>query len=263
MSVDEKKNVYHITGTKTLVDINKDTTNFEAEIIVRGTTDFSVCILSQTELDNGKIDYKKIDKKIYRDFISNLNNIYQNYFLVLKSENPQDVEVVIKLKTLPVTQMDRPPVPQMIPPPMDNRGEELPMMIPQQHIQSVNESEPKSGTNMWKIIFYVAIAIIAAYFIYHFFIAKKVKKSSTEIPQLEPSLDLPKFEPKVEIPSVEMKTPNLEMEGPKFEIKKPKVEMDLSKFESKKLDVPRFETKKSNNLLDTDFTPMKRYKFTY
>ena len=63
MSVEERKNVYHITNTKTLVDINKDVTNFEAEILVRGTTDFKVCILSQTELDNGKIDYKNVDKK--------------------------------------------------------------------------------------------------------------------------------------------------------------------------------------------------------
>lgn len=232
----EKKDVYHISNTKKLIDINDDVTNFEAEIIVRGTSDFLLNILSQTELDNApKIEYKKI-KGIYRDFISNRNNIYQNYFLILKSDQPQDVEVIIKFKELPkikqVQQEEDIPTPER--PTIESTNESVPIMLPEQVVQQIPQQEIESSGFNWRLIFFIAIGSIVLFLVYKY-VYKNKKENKV-----------------VESPNIEQITKNISREI-----------IDNIKTEIPKFEAPKVETNLPKTTISNDALKIKKYKFVY
>ena len=88
-----------------LYDLNKNFTNFEIEFLVqaeRPNEAFFVYIMPQDQLD--KVDLKDIPMKAVEGKISgkvsNNNDTYQNYFLILKTENPEETKVHIKTTTV-------------------------------------------------------------------------------------------------------------------------------------------------------------------
>ena len=78
-----------LTKKKQLIDLNQDSAIFDIEIKAKtknSTDEFSGIILSQTDLDSGDFKYKKF-KGSLNARIKNDKDIYQNFFLCLKSEH--------------------------------------------------------------------------------------------------------------------------------------------------------------------------------
>ena len=103
MQIEEIKSQHQISKTKTLIDINKTATNFEAEIEIicqNSNEPIYVAILNQTQLDNlSDIPYNKILKN-YKDYVKVTDNVYQNYFCVVKADSPNNIDLSIKLAIL-------------------------------------------------------------------------------------------------------------------------------------------------------------------
>jgi hypothetical protein len=113
MSVDKK--TYTLGKIKKLVDLNGDTVNFDINFRVKSKNNqpFEMLVVDQTTLDsNPNIEYKKVVNGEISGNLVHDKNIYQNYFLILKSENPCECEVEIQKKELPKT--PPPPVPTVM-----------------------------------------------------------------------------------------------------------------------------------------------------
>ena len=87
-----------------LYDLNKNYTNFEIEFMVQAenpTASFFIYILPQDQLD--KTDVKDLPMKAVEGRISgkvsNNNDVYQNYFIILRSDSEEDIRVSIRTKT--------------------------------------------------------------------------------------------------------------------------------------------------------------------
>lgn len=96
---------YTLGKIKQLIDLNGDTTNFNLtfKVTCHDNTPFNVLVVDQTTLDNSpELEYKEAVKEMSGNIVAD-KNIYQNYFLILKSETPCVVDVQIDKKPLPIT----------------------------------------------------------------------------------------------------------------------------------------------------------------
>lgn len=107
--------VYQIGKIKKLIDLNGDTTNFDINFRVtsRNKEIFDLLVVDQTTLDNNSnLEYKRVDNGTISGNLIHDKNIYQNYFLILKADNPCECTVEIDKKELPKTPTPAPtPVP--------------------------------------------------------------------------------------------------------------------------------------------------------
>jgi hypothetical protein len=90
---------------KQLIDLNGDSTNFDISFNVscRDDTPFHLLVVDQTTLDNSpELQYKEVSGSINGNIVAD-KNLYQNHFLILKSENPCEVDVEFTKKILPKT----------------------------------------------------------------------------------------------------------------------------------------------------------------
>jgi hypothetical protein len=107
MSSETNKQTHILGKTKKLIDLNGDSINFELSFTVtcKDDTLFNVLVIDQLKLDNGQdLVYKECKKTISGNIVSD-KNFYQNYFLILKSEIPCEVEIEIVKKNLPITNL--------------------------------------------------------------------------------------------------------------------------------------------------------------
>lgn len=151
MSVTKK--TYSVGKIKQLIDLNGESTNFDAQfrIVSKNNEPFDILVVDQTTLDNNpNLEYKKADKGEISGKILHDKNVFQNYFIILKADQPCECEVEIIKKELPKT-----PV------------------IPVQKSTIQNKS---NNTFSWVNIFIVIgiIAIIGVIYMYY----QKSKKSS-------------------------------------------------------------------------------------
>lgn len=99
------KQTYSISKIKKLIDLNNDMTNFKLTFKATSLENlpFEVLIVNQSTLDNqssDELDYKTVDGYLSGEVVAD-KNVYQNYFMILKSETPQAVEVEITRERLP------------------------------------------------------------------------------------------------------------------------------------------------------------------
>ena len=101
----ENEYTMNIGNRPKLYDLNKNFTNFEIEFLVQAekpNEQFFVYIMPQDQLD--KVDLKDIPMKAVEGKISgkvsNNNDAYQNYFLILKTDSPEETRVHIKTTTV-------------------------------------------------------------------------------------------------------------------------------------------------------------------
>lgn len=102
---------YSLNKTKQLIDLNGDSTNFRIKFTVRSKNNqpFDLTVVDQTTLDNNpSLQYEKATNGQRSGEIMEDKNIYQNYFLVLRADEPCQVLVDITKEELPKTQ---PPLP--------------------------------------------------------------------------------------------------------------------------------------------------------
>jgi len=162
------RQIYQIGKIKKLIDLNGDTTNFDISFRVssRNKEPFNLLVVDQTTLDNTpNLEYKKIENGTISGNIVQDKNIYQNYFLILKSENPCECEVEITKKELP----------KKIPPPPTQ-----PQTNTISSLKSNKNSTNTGGISFTKILLIIGaiVALGIAFYLYS-------KKSSVIPPKNE------------------------------------------------------------------------------
>jgi len=100
------KQTYKLGKIKQLVDLNRDITNFDLNFAVssKDGSEFYSVVVDQTMLDNEpNPEYKKVKGSISGNIVAD-KGVYQNYFLILKADNPCECDVTIDIKEIPKNQ---------------------------------------------------------------------------------------------------------------------------------------------------------------
>ena len=163
-----KKN-YTLTPRQQLVDLNGDTTNFDLSFVVTSIdgSPFNLIVVDQNTLDNNpNLDYKNVDNGTMSGNIISDKNIYENYYLCLKSDKDCEVEVII----------DKREIPANIPPPPAPKA---PRYTHTQPSFNTNIAHPmKRSTTNWKLILIVIIVICGGLYLYYLY--NKKNKITTD-----------------------------------------------------------------------------------
>lgn len=177
MSVSTK--VYTLGKMKQLIDLNGDVVNFRSTFKATSTggESFYAIAVDQKTLDNGEeLQYKHAEKSISGTIVSD-SGIYQNYFLILKSD--VECECTVEIKIEEVDQK----VNNTSAGNNENFARPSPAIIP-----------VKTATN-WKPYLIVFVLIVAAVLIWYFWKKKNQGIENVSIP------DIPDITPSV-MPSV-------------------------------------------------------------
>lgn len=167
-----------IGKVKTLIDINGDSVNFEASFSVKSKNkeEFKIAVLNQYNLDNTDvIEYQTISSGEISGKVSNTNNIFNSYYVILTSEKPCVCDVTIVKNVLKVEQ------------------------------QVAVEEQPSSSSNT-SYVKYILLVVVVGVIL--FFVYKKYKAKKSELPVLTSSSPSPPS------PSFQMKSPPIITESP-------------------------------------------------
>ena len=160
-----KKN-YTLTSRQQLVDLNGDTTNFDLSFVVKSIdgSPFYLIVVDQNTLDNNpNLDYKHVENGSMSGNIISDKNIYENYYLCLKSDKDCEVQVTIDKREIPVN----------IPPPPAPKA---PRYTKATQLQPSHFAHPiKRSTTNWKLILIVIIVICGGLYLYYLYNKKKDK----------------------------------------------------------------------------------------
>lgn len=156
-------NVYQISSIRQLVDLNQDMINFNIDFHVKSENGeaFECLVIDQQTLDSEEtLQYKKVPGVI-NGSVSSYKNIYQSYYLILRADEPCNVEVTLNIERLE----DNLPL-----------NDPQPIVVPEQQVMMPDGSS--SGVmkwlKNWKILF--AIGVIVAVIIYIYMSNKKPKE---------------------------------------------------------------------------------------
>jgi hypothetical protein len=153
----QTKKTYTLGKIKQLIDLNGDSTNFDLsfKVTCQDDTPFQLLVVDQTTLDNTpELIYKEANNTISGNIVAD-KNVYQNYFLILKSEKNCLVDVELTKKNLPRT----PTVDDVKSIPPSNLPD--PNYKPKRAVTSP-PSPPSSGINWKKIGLIIIVLIIGA-----------------------------------------------------------------------------------------------------
>ena len=163
------KKTYKIGKLQQLIDLNQDSTNFKAEFKVAAKDQdkiFNVLIANQSQLDDPNIinlEFKEAKGQIGGSIMAD-KNIFQNYFVILKSNDDQEVDLEITLEPLPDN------IPQ--PPNPNTQVQQLPS--PPQKTSFL-----KSKYFVWILVGIIGLVLL--YFIYTNYYAKKKENNTRSI----------------------------------------------------------------------------------
>ena len=106
-----------LSNKRQLIDINEDETLFDVDVTVTAdpSYEFNAAVINQTQLDSGDIKYNQFTGGMGVK-VSNDKNIYQNHFLILKSNTPGNVEVTLMKNQPPKITQPLPPPENFLPP---------------------------------------------------------------------------------------------------------------------------------------------------
>lgn len=159
-----------VDKTRRLIDLNSNYANFELEFSCtsKNREEFEAVIVDQARLDTSPdLPYQqshggRISGKVVFD-----KNVFQNWWLVLRSQNEHPIEVVVELniRELPTTQPPAPP--------------------------------PESGGSNWKLILIILLVVGGLAFLYYWFTQKSDgnENEDEDVPRLmnEPRLNEPRL----------------------------------------------------------------------
>jgi len=92
---------YSLSTIKQLIDLNQNTTNFDVSFKVTCEKPFYLSVIDQTTLDSSsEIQYKHVTTGSLSGNIVQDKNVYQNYFLVLKADEPCNCNVELTKKEI-------------------------------------------------------------------------------------------------------------------------------------------------------------------
>lgn len=161
------RKTYSVSNVKQLIDLNGDSTNFDIKFRVSSHNHepFDILVVDQTTLDNNpNLQYKKADKGEISGDLKHENNVYQNYFLILRADNPCNCDVEITKKELPKAQK---PVPQQ------------PPVQPQQNHRALPGPPKSDGFNWMKIL--LVVGVVTAGGILFYWLSKKKENDDTKV----------------------------------------------------------------------------------
>jgi len=161
------KKTYKLGKIKQLIDLNGDSTNFNIQFKVtsKNGEPFDIVVVDQTTLDNSpELEYRKANGQMSGNMIQD-KNVYQNYFIVLKSDQECECDVEIVKKELPKTMNDHP----NLQPPRINAESKL--------------NEKQTNWKTWAIVGIVIIGGIVLYMIWN---SDKKKTASDGIEDQQP-----------------------------------------------------------------------------
>ena len=108
----ETSNV-ELTSRHQLIDLNKKLVNFKLDFNVQSleNKDFDAVVMCQSEINNydkiENIEMKSAPGKIGGTIIAD-NNKYENYFIILKSKEPQKVEITTTVEEIEPKETEEP-----------------------------------------------------------------------------------------------------------------------------------------------------------
>ena len=162
-----------VNKIKQLIDLNGDKVNYDLNFSVtsKDGLPFDTIVVSQAKLDSGEeLEYKKVLNGVINGNIVADKDIYQNYFLLLKSDKPVECFVEIDIKDIPVNEEF-----------LNQQKMQEQSMQKQQRLHLINNSETKSNFNT---IIAVIIIICVIAILYYFFYVKKSKNDGSGTEQL-------------------------------------------------------------------------------
>ena len=144
-----------VNDIKKLVDLNGDDINFDIDFRVtsKNGEPFIISVVDQNTLDNQEdLEYKEVEDGIISGNVKNNKNVYQNYFLCLKSITDSDIECNVEIvrKT--------PPLPNNM-----SIYEDTEFKSP----SSYNNKSYYDCILEWKWYIFIILIVIFAYYIYH------------------------------------------------------------------------------------------------
>ena len=99
-------NTFELSKRHQLIDLNKNLVNFKLDFQVYSeeNKEFEAVVLSQNKINEFEnmesIEMKKAPGKISGTIIAD-NNKYENYFIILRSNEPQKVNVITTIEEIP------------------------------------------------------------------------------------------------------------------------------------------------------------------
>jgi hypothetical protein len=100
------KTTHSVDTVQKLIDLNGDLVNFDIEFKVssKGGAPFDLAVVDQTTLDNkANLEFRRVNGEISGN-VKNDKGVPQNFFLVLKANEPCECEVELSRRQLPVKQ---------------------------------------------------------------------------------------------------------------------------------------------------------------
>lgn len=159
---------YNLTQRQQLVDVNNSLVNFEANISATSLdqTPFDAIVVTQKELEaSPQLDFKRVEQGVFGVSISQNKNVYENFFLVLRSDVTTTVDVTVEVVELPMLepaggaqppiQIESRPLPPTPQPPLD-AGYTL---APKQSFLKTN----------WKLVAIVLIIVVGGAAMWYFY----------------------------------------------------------------------------------------------
>jgi len=193
--------------TQQLFDLNNNLINFKSSFSVtsQNKEPFYIVVTNQQTLDSGSpLEFKFADQGFASGDISQDQNQQNNWYLVLKSDKPNNVSIDIKTFPIPPQQMppqqmppqQMPPqqmLPQQMPPQQMPPQQMPPQQMPPQQMQNyfppntlarhqaLSGKEPGKKNNLLKIIIIGALIGVGVYFLIKYIFLKKSDKSASTV----------------------------------------------------------------------------------
>lgn len=172
---------YKVTSQKRLVDLNGNSVNFNLNFSVQSDNGepFEVLVVDQATLDSEQsLEYKKaVDGKINGNVIAD-KNIYQNYFLILRTEKDCEVTLHIDKKELPLKEQYTQPVF-----PVENNNQ----YHNQQPVQLQQTMEPEKPASNFKFYMIILVVVIGLGVLYYFYSKRNNTGSVGELTSSTPT----------------------------------------------------------------------------
>ena len=170
------RKTYSINSIQQLIDLNQDSKNFKLTFKCESKNPndkYQILVLNQSQLDSqdsNKVQYKNVTHRISGNIQAD-KDIYQNYFLVIKSDKDCIVDIEIDKQEIPPNIPNNPPnIPNNPPNYLNSQNNSKnPTTFP----KKTNKSFLRSNLFLWSVIL-----IIGGMLLYYIFFTKldKTKK---------------------------------------------------------------------------------------
>jgi outer membrane murein-binding lipoprotein Lpp len=168
--------IYKLNNIKQLIDLNKDKKNFELDFQVESSDGkhFDALVVTQEMLDSETpLEYQKAEGFISGKIVAD-KDIYQNYFLLLKSNEPVECKVMVNVKDI-LPNLQQKQQENNLPPPEkknDNFQQE-----------KFRERKPKNqiGKKSWftvKNLIFLGLILLGGALLWYFYFYKKTDVKS-------------------------------------------------------------------------------------